>query len=112
MNNNENFEPAMTMDYIIAKINEIIEMNKKALASPNLTNLELMDGVVHPINAICETNNHLIELFKIFSKSLMEETNPKDTMFKSLNDALKTAVQMENLPIIEMIIKELKELTK
>ncbi len=112
MNNNEKLEPAMNMDYIIAKINEIIEMNKKALADPNLASLELMDGVVHPINAICETNNHLIELFKIFSKSLVEEASPKDTMFKSLNDALKTAVQMQNLPIVEMIIKELKELTR
>lgn len=111
MNNNikleENKKVAIDLSYIMMKIDDIIEMNKKALTSINFAEMSVVPDAIHPIQALCETNNKLVDFLSDIYKTLQpKEMLPNNKeVIESLSIALNNAIN-ENLDegVIDTIV--------
>lgn len=93
---NDNKELKLDENYILEKIEEIIGMNKEALNNPHLADMTVMSGAKNPVEAICETNNKMIEFLKeIYFNLNPKQSNTKATALEKLSDALCRAVEVD-----------------
>ena len=94
MNNNELNNKTLDLNYIMDKIDSILESNKQIMGTIS----EVDDGTVfenihHPINKVIETNNNLIEFLKEISSSILSnERKNKETIIEALSSNLEVAI--------------------
>ena len=93
---NDNKEIKLDENYILEKIEEIIQMNKEALNNPHLADMTVMPGAKNPVQAICETNDKLIDFLKeIYFNLNPKQSNTKATALEKLSDAMVKAVEAD-----------------
>src|SRR5690554_3183725 len=110
MNNNETSKN-IDVAYIMDKIDAIMEMNAKALAT-DYSKVELRPGADHPVVAVCETNNKMIDFLNSAYLNLRSKNDPKDAVIEALTSALYDAIEKQNNDAIESISSKLQNLVK
>lgn len=111
MNNNEIKKETIDLTYIIAKIDQIVDMNRNALTNADFSKMSLVPGTINPIQAICETNNNMIA----FLKEIYQSMNPnnsisKQASIKEISDCIKVAITNDCEDCVEELTKVLEKI--
>ena len=97
--------------YIMDKIDEILKMNQEAI-NKNYDLQPTTEGGLHPIQAICETNNRMIHFLKeIYQSSLPKEAYLAEKMSVALTDSLEIAIESGKEEIATQILTTITHLS-
>lgn len=110
MNINE-IKDNIDVAYIMEKIDAIMEMNTKSLAI-DYSKAEVLPGTNHPVVAICETNNKMIDFLNNMYKSLQPKNETIKSIIGALSEGLADAIAMDNNDAVENLSSKLQSLIK
>ncbi|MCM1514373.1 MAG: hypothetical protein NC090_05230 [Anaeroplasma bactoclasticum] len=97
--------------YIMDKIDEILKMNQEAI-NKNYDLQPTVEGGLHPVQAICETNNRMIQFLKeIYQSLLPKEAYLAEKMSVALTDSLEIAIESGNEEIATQILSTITHLS-
>ncbi len=111
-NNMENNKQTLDLNYILTKIDEIIRINQETLQRADLSEFSSVPGTKNPIQAICDTNNKMIDFLRemYFTMQPKEETI-NDKILNGYLAALNKAVENGEEILIENLTNAINEIS-
>lgn len=101
MDNNENTK--IDLNYIMSKIDEIIEMNRAAL-DKNYEFIPGAPGVLHPVQAICETNNRMIAFLEKIYQSMQVQDSSSNYKTKKIMELIEDSYNKGDVAMVDTLL--------